>query len=171
MSLHVLGASVWVGGIVCLLVALPAATRRLEGPQRTRLLHATLARFSPLALGCVVAIAITGVVQAYIDVRGIHGLLYTTYGELVLVKVALFLALVALGWVNRERVIPALKRLASACAPPGPVGVRARRTMRGELLLMLAVFGFTAALVSYAPPIDIANGPFSTTTSLGSGGA
>lgn len=32
---------------------------------------------------------------------------------------------------------------------------------------MLAVFGVTAALVSYAPPIDIANGPFSTDTTLG----
>jgi copper transport protein len=32
---------------------------------------------------------------------------------------------------------------------------------------MLVVFGVTAALVSYAPPIDAANGPFSTTTSLG----
>lgn len=39
--------------------------------------------------------------------------------------------------------------------------------MRGELVLMIAVFGVTAALVSYAPPIDVASGPFSTTTSLG----
>ena len=32
---------------------------------------------------------------------------------------------------------------------------------------MLVVFGVTAALVGYAPPIDLASGPFSTTTSLG----
>ena len=43
----------------------------------------------------------------------------------------------------------------------------ARRTMRGELALMLAVFGVTAALISYAPPIDAASGPFSTNTTLG----
>lgn len=165
--LHVLGASVWVGGIACLLFALPAATRRLEGPQRTRLLLATLARFSPWALACVVAIALTGVVQAYIDVRSFHGLLHTTYGVLVLVKVALLLVLIGLGWVYRERVIPALKRLASAARASGRAGILARRTMRGELALMLAVFGVTAALVSYAPPIDAASGPFSTTTTLG----
>jgi copper transport protein len=164
---HVLGASVWVGGIACLLLALPAATRRLEGPRRTRLLLATLARFSPPALVCVVVIALTGVLQAYIDVRGIHGLLHTTYGELVIVKAVLLMALIGLGWVNRERVIPALRRLANAGDSPGRGGVTARRTMRGELVLMLAVFGVTAALVSYAPPIDIANGPFSTTTTLG----
>jgi copper transport protein len=165
--LHVLGASVWVGGIACLLIALPAATHRLEGPQRTRLLLATLARFSPLALACVIAIALTGVVQAYIDVRSINGLLHTTYGLLVIVKAVLLVGLIGLGWVNRERVVPALKRLADAAGSPGRGGVAARRALRGELALMLAVFAVTAALVSYAPPIDTASGPFSTTTTLG----
>ena len=32
---------------------------------------------------------------------------------------------------------------------------------------MLCVFGVTAALVSYAPPIDAASGPFSSNTTLG----
>ncbi len=32
---------------------------------------------------------------------------------------------------------------------------------------MIAVFGVTAALISYAPPIDAASGPFSINTSLG----
>ncbi|MGA7705211.1 MAG: copper resistance protein CopC, partial [Solirubrobacteraceae bacterium] len=94
---HVLGASVWVGGIACFLLVLPAATRKLEGPRRTRLLLATLARFSPLALGCVIAIAITGVVQAYIDVRSFQGLFHSTYGALVIVKVVLLLVLIGFG--------------------------------------------------------------------------
>ena len=165
--LHVLAASVWVGGIACLLGALPAATRQLQGPDRSRLLLATLARFSPLALGAVVVIAVTGVVQAYIDVRSIEGLLHTTYGALILVKVALLVALIGLGWVNRERAIPALKRIANSSQAPGTVGMLARRTMRGELALMLCVFGVTAALISYAPPIDAASGPFATNTTLG----
>jgi copper transport protein len=165
--IHVVGASVWVGGIACLLLALPAATRKLEGPRRTRLLLATLARFSPLALACVIAIAITGVVQAYIDVRSFDGLLYSTYGALVIVKVVLLLALIGFGWVNRSRILPALRRLAGRGESPGRGGAAARRSIRGELVVMVAVFGVTAALVSYAPPIDAASGPFSTTTSLG----
>jgi copper transport protein len=165
--IHVLAASVWVGGIACLLLALPAATRRLPTSQRSRLLVATLARFSPLALACVIAIAVTGVVQAYIDVRSFEGLLHTTYGALVIVKVVLLAVLIGLGWVNRERVLPVLRRIAGADGSPGAAGVLARRTMRGELALMLVVFGVTAALVSYAPPIDAASGPFSTTTTLG----
>jgi copper transport protein len=158
---------VWVGGIACLLLARPGATRALVGADRGRLLLAALARFSPLALGAVVAIAVTGVVQAYIDVRSLHGLFHSTYGALVIVKVALLLVLIALGWVNRERVIPALRRIADARATPGAAGVLARRTMRGELALMLCVFGVTAALISYTPPIDAEAGPFSVNTTIG----
>jgi copper transport protein len=158
---------VWVGGIACLLLVLPAATRRLEPAQRSRLLLATLARFSPLALACVVAIAATGVVQAYIDVRTLHALFHSTYGVLVIVKVVLLVGLISLGWVNREQVLPALRRIVDAVGSPGSPGRLARRTMRGELAAMLVVFGVTAALVSYAPPIDAASGPFSVNTTLG----
>jgi len=165
--LHVLAAGVWVGGIACLLLVLPGATRRLEGAERSRLLLATLARFSPLALGSVVVIAVTGVVQAYIDVRSFYGLFHTTYGALVIVKVVLLSTLIGLGWVNRARVIPMLKRLVGAGQSPGGVGGLARRMMRGELALMLCVFGVTAALISYAPPIDAASGPFSVNTTIG----
>lgn len=166
--LHVLAASVWTGGIACLLIALPAATRRLDGPQRTILLTAVLVRFSRLALCTVLALAITGLVQAYIDVRSFDGLLlHTTYGQLVIVKSVLFVGLLSLGWVNRRRAIPALRRIVASAGTPGGAGLLIRRTLRGELALLAAVLGVTAALVAYAPPIDIANGPFSTTTALG----
>lgn len=165
--LHVLAGSVWVGGIACLLFALPGATRKLEGAERSRLLLATLARFSPLALGAVVVIAVTGIIQAYIDVRSFHGLFHTTYGALIIVKVILLLALIGFGWVNRERVIPMLKQLVGDGQSPGGVGALTRRTMRGEFALMLCVFGVTAALISYAPPIDAASGPFSINTTIG----
>jgi copper transport protein len=165
--LHVIAGSVWVGGIACLLLVLPGATRELKGAERSRLLLATLARFSPLALGAVAAIAVTGVIQAYIDVRSFHGLLHTTYGTLILVKVGLLLALIGLGWVNHARMIPALERVVGDGRSPGGIGALARRTMRGELALMLGVFGVTAALISYAPPIDAMSGPFSTNTTIG----
>jgi copper transport protein len=165
--LHVLSASVWVGGIACLLLALPAATRELDGPDRARLLLGTLSRFSPLALAAVLTIAVTGVLQAYIDVRSLHALLHSTYGALIIVKVALLLALIAFGWVNRERVLPALQRVVDARLTPGLPGVLARRTMRGELAVMIGVLGVTAALISYTPPIDQASGPYATTASLG----
>jgi copper transport protein len=166
--LHVGAASIWVGGIACLLLALPGATRQLEGAERSRLLLAALARFSPIALSSVVVIATTGIIQAYIDVRSVHGLLHSTYGTLIIVKTVLLTLLIGIGWVNRDRVIPALERLVGDGRSPGGIGALARRTLRGELALMLCVFGVTAALISYAPPIDAASGPFSTNTTIGS---
>jgi copper transport protein len=165
--IHVLAASVWVGGIASLLLALTAATRRLQAGERSRLLLAALRRFSPLALASVIALALTGTVQAYIEVRSLHGLLHSTYGALVLVKTGLLAGLAALGWLNRERVIPALGSLAAAGSSPGGVGVLARRALRGELLLMLCVFAATAALIVYTPPIDASTGPVSINASLG----
>jgi copper transport protein len=166
--IHVLAGSVWVGGVAFLLLALPAATRRLEPPERTGLLLVTLARFSPIALASVVAIAVTGLVQAYIDVRVVADLFDTTYGLLVLAKMVLLAVLIGFGWLNRNRIIPRLRRLVEGLAAPGEVGLVARRSLGGELMLMLTVFGVTAALVAYAPPIDAAAGPFSTDTSFGS---
>ena len=115
----------------------------------------------------MVVIATTGVIQAYIDVRSVHGLLHSTYGTLIIVKTVLLALLIGIGWVNRARVIPALERLVGDGRSPAGIGVLARRTLRGELALMLCVFAVTAALISYAPPIDAATGPFSTNTTIG----
>ncbi|HEX4467509.1 MAG TPA: CopD family protein [Solirubrobacteraceae bacterium] len=164
---HVLGASIWVGGIACLLLVLPRATARMERGERTELLLGTLERFSPLALACVIAIAATGVLQAYIDVRSLHSLLHTTYGLLILAKTALLIVLIGAGWINRERVIPTLATLVRTAGAPGATGVRARHTLRAELVLMLSVLGVTAALIAYTPPIDAAAGPFSASSRLG----
>jgi copper transport protein len=165
--LHVLAASVWVGGIVAIVLALPLATRAVEPAQRTPLLLDVLGRFSPLALAAVAVIACTGIVEAYIDVRTVHALTTTTYGELVLLKTGLLGILIGLGAINRERIIPTLRRLVAAAATPGQTGVLLRQTTRGELAAMASVFGVTAALVAFAPPIDVANGPLALSARLG----
>jgi copper transport protein len=164
---HVLAASVWVGGIACIVFALPLATRAVAPERRTAMLVDVLARFSPLALAAVGVLAVTGVVQAYIDIRSVNALTHTTYGELVLLKTGLLGMLIGLGAINRERVIPTLRRLHAAGSTPGDTGVLVRRTTRGELAAMVSVFTVTAALVAFAPPIDAATGPFSLDTRLG----
>ena len=164
---HVLAASVWVGGIAAIVFALPLATRPLAAPERTRVLLDVLARFSPLALAAVVALALSGMVQAYIDVRSLDALTHTTYGELVVLKTLLLGLLVGLGAVNRERVLPTLRRALAAGSAPGAAGRLLRDTTRGELTTMAAVLGVTAALVSFAPPIDASSGPFQQNVRLG----
>ncbi len=165
--LHVGGAAIWIGGLCCLLFAVPAATREQQPPQRTALLVDTLGRFSPLALACVVAIAASGVVQAIVFVRTVAHLFDTQYGNAILVKIGLLLVLIAIAAVNRQRIIPALERLLSANEGPGGAGLRLRTNLRAEVLLTVAVLGVSAVLLSYTPPIDQNTGPFSTTTTLG----
>lgn len=165
--IHVAAGSIWVGGVCFLLLALPAATRSLAPERRGAVLHGALSRFSPLALSAVAAIALTGVVQAFIDVRSLNALFDTTYGLLVLAKTACLLALIGLGWTQRSRVLPALQRVAAAATAPGDAGRLARRALRGELAVMVAVLGLTAALISYAPPVDLAGGPFAIDTRIG----
>jgi copper transport protein len=164
---HVLAMSAWIGGLVMALLVVPAATRRLAAEDRTRLLAALLLRFSPLALGCVVALAATGTTLALLDMGGLSPLLSTPFGRAVLIKVCLLALLVCLGAVNRQRVVPALSRLAAEGLAPGAAGRLLRRTLRAEVALVVAVLGVTAALVSYAPPSTAAAGPFSATKRMG----
>ena len=81
--LHVGAMTVWLGGLAALLLALPAATAELPAESRGSLLIATLKRFSPLALGCVLVLALTGTVQAIIEVGSFGALLDTGFGRAV----------------------------------------------------------------------------------------
>jgi copper transport protein len=166
--LHVLAASVWLGGLAALLFVLPAATRELEPPDRGRLLAAILARFSPIALLCVAAILLTGLGQAYAYVRDLDNLLDTAYGRAVLIKFLLLVGLLMpLAAYNRRRSVPRLERIASGGEPPGRAGLLLRRALRGEVALLVLVLGVTAALASYAPATTVQPGPFSGSAPLG----
>jgi copper transport protein len=126
-----------------------------------------LVRFSPMAFLCVAALLVTGVTQALIDMGGLSPLFDTPFGRSVLIKFVLLMALIALGAVNRQRVVPALRRIAAAGEAPGAAGRVLRRTLRAEVALVIVVLGVTSALVSYAPPKSAATGPFSSTTRMG----
>ena len=166
--LHVLAVSVWLGGLAALLFVLPAATRELEAPERSRLLAASLARFSPIALLCVGVILATGIGQAYAYVRDLDNLLDTAYGRAVLVKLVLLVGLlVPLAAYNRRRSIPRLERIAAGGEAPGRAGLLLRRALRGEVALIAVVLGVTAALAGYAPATAVQSGPFSGNASLG----
>ena len=166
--LHVLAVSVWVGGLASLVLILPAATRELEPPDRSRLLAATLARFSPLALACVALILLTGIGQAYAYVRDLDNLLDTAYGRAVLIKIVLLVgALIPLGAYNRYRSVPRLERIAAGGEAPGHAGLLLRRALRGEVALIVVVLGVTAALAGYPPATAVQSGPFSGSASLG----
>ncbi|MDQ2700278.1 MAG: copper resistance protein CopC/CopD, partial [Actinomycetota bacterium] len=150
---HVVSMAVWTGGLFALILLLPSVTRNIEAPAgRTAALTDFLMRFSTIALACVALIALSGTVQAVVEVNSFPALVDTAFGRAVLIKVVLFLVLIGLGWRNRAKLIPALITRRSAKEAPGRPGVLVRNNLRIEVLLVSVVLAVTAALVSYPPP-------------------
>jgi copper transport protein len=82
-TLHVLAASVWLGGLAMLVgVVLPSGKGNPQLAQPVR-------RFSVLAFSCVGALVVTGTIQAWRQVGELPALTGTHYGELLLLKVGL----------------------------------------------------------------------------------
>jgi copper transport protein len=166
-TLHVVAMSAWLGGLAALVLALPAATRRLEASDRTRLLAACLRRFSPLALASVAVLLATGTCQSILYLESLGDLTGTAFGRAILIKIVLIVALIGLGALNMRRSKPQLEQLATGGAPPGGPGRLLRRAVQAEVALLVVVLAVTAALTSYPPPGAEAAGPFSASTELG----
>jgi len=132
--LHVVPVTVWAGGLLAL-----AVTR--GGPAAH--LAVAVARFSPLAAACLVAVAGSGVISAVLRLSAPGDLVGSRYGQLVLVKAAVLLGIAAIGWLQRRAALPALRR-----------GDRRRfaRVAGVEILLFGAALGAAAALSRTPPP-------------------
>ncbi|GHH38315.1 copper resistance CopC/CopD family protein [Streptomyces candidus] len=91
--LHMLAAAAWLGGLAALLVALhrsPALDR------------AAVRKFSRLAFGSVAVLAATGTYQSWRQVGTWRALVDTTYGQLLLAKIALVVVMVGAAWYSRR---------------------------------------------------------------------
>jgi len=131
---HVAAASVWLGGVL----ALGLALRSAGGGDRGALMR----RFSNIAVVSVAVLAITGVVRALAELDTVSQLWTTGYGRALLVKTALLLALVAIGWVNRYRLVSRLEVVAL------------RRNIAVELLLFAGLVVAVAILTDLRPGRD-----------------
>lgn len=110
---HLSAVAVWIGGLLTLIaIALrrPASAGDTGKAARRRYQTATVeaaqavSRFSPIALGCVVAIVASGTYQAWRNVGSLSALTGTEYGRLLLVKITAMCGLIALGNLARQRV-------------------------------------------------------------------
>jgi copper transport protein len=158
---HVGAAAVWTGGLAFLAAALLWAKNK-----RWSLAAEAVPRFSTLAVGAVAVLVTAGIVNGYLQVGALRGLWETTYGLLLVGKVALVLPLLALGAYNNRFAVP---RLRAQTASPTERR-RFLRTIGVELGLFVAVVAVTAVLVT-EPPAKAEvkpTGPFATTTQIGS---
>ena len=138
LGLHLVGAALWVGGLVLVVLL-----RGVLGGDRLPLV---VGRYSSIALGCFVLVAVSGVASAQIRV-GAFSNLGSPYGVLVIVKSAALLAIGVLGAVHRRRTIRSL------AAEPGRRGPFWTLVLV-ELAVMGVASGFAAALGRTATPVD-----------------
>ena len=142
--LHVWAASVWLGGLVALVLALRIASS--AGQSAGRPLSVGLARrFSGVAVISVLVLAASGLGRALVELSSLDQLWNQGYGQAILVKTGLLLALVTLGWLNRYRLVPGLDR------PDAPASRRLAGVVLAELVLLAVVIGAVAVLTDLRP--------------------
>lgn len=148
---HLAAAGVWLGGLLQLAFAVPWSSARLDPAPRGRVYAAVTERFSTLALASVATLGASGIARVPFELSAAHQLWTTGYGRALLAKTAMFSALLALGWVNRQRLVPSL--LAAAQRNPGGVGAfaRLRRSMLAEIALLAVLVAVVSLLTALRP--------------------
>ena len=146
--LHLASGSVWLGGLIGLLVLWSSVSSRLRVPA----LSVTVPRFSNVALVSVLVLAATGIGEAIEHMPAVNALWETGYGEAILVKAGLLgcAMLIASGNLLRSR-----PRLIAAQRRP-ELGEPAARLLRGlitgEVVVVIGIVFAAAVLSSLAPP-------------------
>jgi putative copper export protein/cytochrome c oxidase assembly factor CtaG len=128
LAVHVIAVSLWVGG----LAAIGLMLLRGQGVDIS-----TARRFSAVALWCVAAVAVTGLAQVLLRIPHPIDLFTTPYGLLLVVKTILVSVLIALGWLQRRRSLPALEH-----GGRGPFAMM----VFIEIVLMAVVLGVSVTL-------------------------
>jgi copper transport protein len=140
--LHLVAASVWIGGLAhFFFVSLPAV-RALPPDSRGAALAMLIRRFSPIGICAVAVLAVTGLYSGWLHVGSVEALRTTAYGQTLLAKLALSVPLVLLAAANllywRRTVVASLPRQGGFV-----------RTLGAETLfgfLVLAVVGLLTTL-------------------------
>ncbi|ETA08001.1 MULTISPECIES: cytochrome c oxidase assembly protein [Gordonia] len=140
LILHLIGATLWLGGLAAVVVY-ALASGRWRG--------LAVRRFSRVAFWCIIVVGLSGVINAAVRVP-LDQLFSDTYGRLVVAKVAALVVLGALGAWHRRVTIAQLE---SEERPSLFV-----RFGLVELAVFAATFGLAVGLSRTPPPaLDTAN--------------
>jgi cytochrome c oxidase assembly factor CtaG/putative copper export protein len=133
LGVHLIGVTVWVGGLLAI---------ALMRPRIGKDLGATVSRYSVLAGWSYAAVAVTGLQQAVIRLGSFSGI-NSAYGAMIVAKTAIIVVLGVIGWQQRRRVIASI----------GQGGHAFARLVLLELALMAAAMGLGAVLGRTPPPV------------------
>jgi putative copper export protein len=138
--LHLGGVAAWGGALAYGAWLLPWRPSEAATPSATD----AVGRLSAVGGWGVTLILATGVYASLKNLWGPRALTETPYGRALLIKLALVVVVLGVAAVNRWVLIPSLNRRLR--------GARLGALMKVESLLLLAVLGVTAVLVSQSPP-------------------
>jgi copper transport protein len=148
-GVHLASAGVWLGGLAVLLLAyLPSALSAGSDPA------SLLPRWSRVAMTAVGLLVVTGTYQAWRETRALDALTGTTYGKLLLTKIAIVAALLATALAARRLVA----RVAQGTSDLAPTVRRLRSAVSVEACLGVGVLLVTSYLVA-TPPARTSFGP------------
>ena len=138
---HLLAASIWFGGIVQLKDVSSASFARHPA------VYPAVRRFASLAFASVIILVVTGTIAALLEIGlDASDLFGSTYGQLVLVKVALLGLTIPLAKVNQERHVPALAEMTRTAS------TNLRRYVVFEIVLVATIVVISSWLVFQTPP-------------------
>jgi putative copper resistance protein D len=110
--LHLLAAAAWIGALIPLAVLLRTVRAHGDGGA-VMVARGAVLRFSTLGVASVGTLVVTGAVNSWMLVGSLSGLIRTGYGQLLSVKLGLFVLMLSIAAVNRlwltPRVIGELK--------------------------------------------------------------
>lgn len=107
--LHLLAASLWVGGMMYITTTYLPTLKKSQPLERTRSLLAILPRYSPLAIAGVLIMSISGPFNATVHMNSWNQLFSTPYGRTLDIKVLLVGALLLTSAIHVGLLRPRLK--------------------------------------------------------------
>ena len=147
---HLVAVSLWVGGLVALLVFGRRVTTGTE-------LRLAATRFSATALVCWIVMAASGVINAWVRLP-VSDLFTTSYGLLVVAKIAALVLLGGFGYLQRKKGVQAIV--------DGSTSGTLVRLAAVEIVVMFLTIGIAAAL-SRTPPPGVGEVPDAVALQLG----
>ena len=151
-ALHLTAASAWIGGLVPL--ALLLGTIRCH-PGWASMELDPVRRFSTLAIVSVATLILSGLVNAWILVGSFRGLVLTSYGQLLMLKLAAFAVMLVFAALNRFVLTPRLA-LPSNEARQGALHALSRSILI-EIALGLLIFAVVGVLGTQHPAAHLVN--------------
>jgi putative copper resistance protein D len=150
-ALHLIASAGWIGGLVPFALLL-AAARRHHHEAWAWLARDATQRFSTLGIASVATVLGSGIVNAWILVGSVNGLIVTQYGRLLMLKIALFAAMVAFAAFNRFWLTPRLALPVASVARFEALRQLTRNSVI-EIILALMIFAIVGMLGTLHPAI------------------